>query len=77
MQDVEWTAKGPRKDQLAVSSNSTIGGNTVRALKDPGSDIFPTERPEKAEADAVLEGFIITHMAGRRRSVVGREDVAA
>jgi hypothetical protein len=76
MQNVEWTAKWPRKDELTVASNGTIGGDTVRALKDPGSDVFSTERPEKAEADAV-KGFINTHMAGRRRSVVGREDVAA
>jgi hypothetical protein len=76
MQNVEWTAKWPRKKQLAVASNSTIGGDTVRALKDPSSDVFSTERPEKAEANAV-KGFINTHMAGRWRSVVGRKDVAA
>ena len=62
MENVKGAAEGPEKDKFTVTGNSTIASNTMRALKDPRSNIFLTVGPEKPETDA-MEGFIYTHMA--------------
>ena len=53
MKNVEWAAEWPRKDELTVVSNSTIGSNTVWALEHPVLNVFSALRPEETEADAV------------------------
>jgi hypothetical protein len=76
VKNVKWAAEGPREDELAVTGDGAVGGDAMRALKNPGGDIFAAHRPEEAETDAV-EGFINTHVTGRRRGMVGGEDITA
>jgi hypothetical protein len=76
IEDVERAAEGPGKDELAVAGDGAVGGNAVRALKDPIGDIFAAEGPEEAEANAV-QSFVNTHVTGRGGCVIGREDVTA
>jgi hypothetical protein len=76
VENVEGAAEGPREDELAVAGDGAVGSDAVRALKNPGGDVFATEGPKETEADAV-EGFVDAHMTGRRRCMVGGEDVAA
>ena len=44
MKDVERAAEGPREDKLAVTSNGTIGSETVRTFEAPIGNNFPTVR---------------------------------
>jgi hypothetical protein len=75
VKDVERAAKWPGKDELTVAGDSAIGGDAVRALKDPIGDVFAAVGPKESEADAV-QGFVDTHVASRGRCVVSGEDVA-
>ena len=53
MKNIERAAERPGEYELTVTGHGTVGGNALRASEDPGSDVLPTERPEKSEADAV------------------------
>jgi hypothetical protein len=75
VKNVKQATERPREDELAVTGDGAVGGDAVRALKNPGSDAFAAHRPKEAETDAV-EGFINTHVTGRRGGMVGGEDVA-
>ncbi len=75
MKNAKGAAERPREDELAVAGDGAVGGDAVRALKNPGSDVLAAHMPEEAEADAV-EGFMNTHVTGRRGGMVGGEDVA-
>ena len=63
MKDVERAAEGPREDKLTVTSNRTIGSETVMTFEAPIGDDFPTMGPKEPKADAV-KGFVDTHVAG-------------
>ena len=74
VQNIERAAKWPRENELAVAGDGAVRSDAVRALKNPLGDVFADERPEEPESDA-MQSLINTHMAGRRRGVVSREDV--
>jgi hypothetical protein len=74
MEDVEGAAEGPGEDELAVAGDGAVGGDAVRALKDPIGNIFATERPKEAETDA-MQSLVDTHVTSRGRGMVSREDV--
>ena len=48
----------------------------MRTFEAPIGNDFATVGPEEPEADAV-KGFMDTHVAGRRGSMISREDAAA
>jgi hypothetical protein len=48
----------------------------MRTFKAPIGNDFTTVGPEEPEAD-VVKGFVDTHVAGRRSSMISRKDVAA
>ena len=75
MEDIEGTAEGPRKDELAVASDGAIGSDAVWALKHPVRHIFATDRPKETETDAV-RSFVNAHVPSRRGGMVRREDVS-
>jgi hypothetical protein len=56
-------------------SNGTIGSEAMRTFEAPIGNNFATVGPEEQEEDAV-KGFVDTHVAGRRGSMISREDVA-
>ena len=63
MKDVERATERPREDKLTVTSNGTIGSETVRTFEAPIGNDFPTMRPKDSKADAV-KGFVNTYVAG-------------
>jgi hypothetical protein len=72
VKNIKRTAKRPRKDELAVAGNRTIGSNAVRALENPSGDVLPAIRPEKPKTNAV-ESLVNTHMASNRGGMISRE----
>jgi hypothetical protein len=63
IKDVERAAKGLREDKLTVTSNRTIGSETVRTFEAPIGNALPTMGPKELKTDAV-KGFVDTHVAG-------------
>jgi hypothetical protein len=63
MKNVERATQGPREDKLTVTSNGTIGSETVRTFEAPISNDFPAMGPEEPKTDA-MRGFVDTYVAG-------------
>jgi len=75
VEDIEGAAEGPGEDELAVAGDSAVGSDTVRAAENPFGNVFAAMRPKEAEADA-MQSLVDSHMTGRGRGMVSREDVA-
>jgi hypothetical protein len=75
MKDVKRAADGPRKQQLAVATDSVVGKDAMGALLNPSDDVGAELWPEKAKADA-MQSLIFFHVCSGGRGVVGGKDVA-
>ena len=76
MEDIKRAAEGPRKDKLAISGDSAVSSDAMRTLKNPVGDVLAGTWPEEAQPNSV-QGLVDAHVAGGRRSMVGREDVTS
>ena len=75
VEDVERATEGPRKNELAVAGDRSVGRDAVGTLKNPIGNILATVRPEESKTNPV-QSLVNAHMASGRGGMVGREDVA-